>query len=57
MARLFGILAPTTGELGDGVGRWRGQVEGTRRVGEGLGARLFPHLDHGFGMSHLAGYD
>jgi hypothetical protein len=35
-----GILAPTTGELGDGGGRWRGQVEGTRRVGEGLASRL-----------------
>ena len=34
------ILAPTTGELGDGGGRWRGQVEGTRRVGEGLASRL-----------------
>ena len=41
MARLFGILAPTTGELGDGGGRWRGQVEGTKRVGEGVAARLF----------------
>ena len=49
-----GTLAPTTGELGDGRGRWRGQMEGTRRVGEGFTSRRFPHLDHVLGGAHLA---
>ena len=48
------ILAPTTGELGDGGVRWRGQVEGTERVGGGFTSRRFPHLDHVLGGGHLA---